>query len=317
VRPINISAIQPYIPARLKFALKPYYRKIFPNRLHVVLLPTFRCNYRCSYCTVVTKFDFTTIYPKAAERSVSDWLAALDRLPPAVIYIAGGEPFVYAGLADLVNGLPGKHQVIGIVSNLSQPASVYRKITRKLHLNASFHREFTEHKEFAQKVKELSDQFHIHVNVVATRENLSFLSEISAEMSSDNITLHVDPVVDPEFCYSREEMDFLGKFIRNDRVPDQQLNFQDFAPKRCSAGRNYVFVVPNGDVYTCGGGLAYMTSPLYEKLIEGRKLPKFAMGNLFDPEFRLNSGDIICALPCKEACDRDSVRLTYVRQTGT
>lgn len=280
------------------------------------MLPTFRCNYRCSYCTVVTKFDYTTVYPKTSEKSVAGWLAALDRLPPAVIYIAGGEPFVYAGLADLVNGLPAKHQVIGIVTNLSQPASGYRKIAGKLHLNASFHREFTEHQKFTQKIKELSDQFHIHVNVVATRENLPFLREVSTKMSSDNITLHVDPLVDPEFRYSREERDLLQKFIGKDRVPGQQLNFEDFSPKLCSAGRNYVYVVPNGDVFTCAGGTSYSTSPLYENLIAGRQLPKFTMGNLFDPGFHLNKGDIACALPCKEACDRDAVKMRSVRKVA-
>ena len=255
---VNISAIQPYIPGRLKFAIKPYYRTFFPNRLHVLLLPTFRCNYRCSYCTVVTKFDYTTVYSKTSEKSASEWLAALDRLPPALIYIAGGEPFVYAGLADLVNGLPAKHQVIGIVTNLSLPASVYRKITKKLHLNASFHREFTEQEEFTQRIKELSDQFHIHVNIVATQENLLVLREVSTKMRSDNVTLHVDPVVDPEFRYSREELNLLQKFIHKDRVPDQQLNFEDFEPKLCSAGRNYVYIVPNGDVYTCALSLIHI-----------------------------------------------------------
>src|SRR5580765_4114933 len=116
---VKISALQTILPARLKFALKPYYRKVFPNRLHIGLLPTSRCNYRCSYCMVVTKFDYTTLYPKESERTAAEWLAALDRLPPAAIYFHGGEPFLYAELADLINGLPEKHQVLGIVTNLS------------------------------------------------------------------------------------------------------------------------------------------------------------------------------------------------------
>jgi hypothetical protein len=94
------------------------------------------------------------------------------------------------------------------------------------------------------------------------------------------------------------------------------LNFEDFEPKLCSAGRNYASIVPNGDVYTCAGGLSYSTSPLYKNLIGGRQLPKFAMGNLFNAGFRLNQRDMTCALPCKEACDRDSVKITSVRQVG-
>jgi hypothetical protein len=39
--------------------------------------------------------------------------------------------------------------------------------------------------------------------------------------------------------------------------------------------------------------------------VEGHEQPQFAMGNLFDPDFRLNREDMICALPCKQGCDRD------------
>jgi hypothetical protein len=41
-------------------------------------------------------------------------------------------------------------------------------------------------------------------------------------------------------------------------------------------------------------------------------LRKFAMGNLFDPAFTLNKANITCTLPCKEACDRDSVAVRRI-----
>jgi hypothetical protein len=41
-----LSSLQCFIPARMKFLLRPsYYRKLFRNRLHVLFWPTFRCNY--------------------------------------------------------------------------------------------------------------------------------------------------------------------------------------------------------------------------------------------------------------------------------
>ena len=64
----SIINAQRFIPANVKFALKPYYRMLFPNRLHIVLNPTWRCNYACSYCPVVTKFAYTTVVSKAGER---------------------------------------------------------------------------------------------------------------------------------------------------------------------------------------------------------------------------------------------------------
>ena len=44
----------------------------------------------------------------------------------------------------------------------------------------------------------------------------------------------------------------------------------------------------------------------------GMDLRQFALGNLFDPAFALNKTDIKCSLPCKEACDRDSVAVRRI-----
>jgi MoaA/NifB/PqqE/SkfB family radical SAM enzyme len=311
---LNVSDMQRYMPAGMKFFLKRYYRTVFPNKLILIFNPTSRCNYRCSYCPVITKFDYTTVFPKNQEKSVSDWLRAFEQLPPAMVYIAGGEPFVYNGLPDLVNQLPGKHQIVGIVTNLSQDVRLYRKMKRKIHIRASFHREFIGQEEFVSKVKALSDQFYIHVNIVATPENLPLIEEVSGGMARDNVTLHVDPYVDLNFRYSPEQRALLDRVLRSDRNPDSQLDFTDFSEKSCSAGRNYINVASNGDVYTCNGGMHYLHSSMYAAFPNpaGMDLQKFRMGNLFDPGFALNKTNITCTLPCKEACDRDSVAVRRI-----
>ena len=101
---LDIATLQRYLPASVKNALKPYYRKLLPNQLCVLLWVTFRCNYRCSYCPVVTRFDYSEIYGKADERTPEDWIAALDRLPKANVYISGGEPFLFKGLPSSSTG---------------------------------------------------------------------------------------------------------------------------------------------------------------------------------------------------------------------
>jgi len=299
--------IQQHIPAGIKFRLKPYYRKLFPNRLHVVINPTWRCNYRCSYCPVVTRFAYTSVVPKAAERSATDWLRVLEKLPPAAVYIAGGEPFVYAELAAMINGLPKEHTLLGIVTNLSQPTSLYRKITRRAHLNASFHREHVSAVEFTSKARELSGQFHIHCNLVATPENLADLSQIAADLKAANVPLHVDPYINREFRYSPEQLSTLRRYLNGDRHLERQLNFDDFRPRSCSAGRNYVTFAPDGSAYTCYGGMDYNHSPLYADLARRGDVSGFRMGNVFDPDFRLRESDFVCQLPCNAACDRDAV----------
>jgi MoaA/NifB/PqqE/SkfB family radical SAM enzyme len=313
-----LATLHQILPARVKFALKPYYRKIFPNKLHAYINLTWRCNYRCSYCPVVTNFAFTSVVDRSGERSGEEWIAALEKLPPATIYFSGGEPFVFSDLPVIVNRLPEKHHVQGIVTNLSAPVSVYRKIKKRIHLNASFHREFADASTFTAKVKELCDQFHIHVNIVATPENLPLLEQIADGLAESKVALHVDPYVDVRgFQYSEEQLKIVQRFVFGDRSPESLTDYSDFSPKRCSAGRNYITFSPDGSAYTCYGGMNFIHSTLYSDIIPGRDLSLFRMGNLFDSNFHLNEEDVICSMPCNAACDRDMAIIHQIDNAKT
>lgn len=308
--PMGLVRIQRIIPPQVKYFLKPYYRKVFSNRLHILFWPTFRCNYRCSYCTVVTKYNLLNDFPPKSERRAEEWITALERLPPAMIYFAGGEPFLYTGLPQLVNNLPKKHKLLGIVSNVSQPVSTYRKIKRPFHLNASYHREFVSEPDFIARVRELQEFLDVHVNIVATQENLPVIASIDELMKTHRITLHVDPLVDLAFHYSASEEALLRKYTSADRRT--LVQFDDFSGKQCSAGRNYINLMPDGQVFTCAGGFTYTYSALYAEMVKDKPLGHFRLGNLFDTDFKLNSSDVVCELPCKDACDRDSVTIKSI-----
>lgn len=305
---MTLSDLQNHLPAWLKFRIKRYFRTFFPDRLIVLWNPTSRCNYRCSYCPVVTQFDYAKVFPRLRERSVDDWLGAFEKLPDSLLYIAGGEPFLYAGLVEFVNCLPARHQVMGIISNLSQDVRLYRKLARRVHLRASFHREYTNQGQFLEKIRALQDQFVIHVNIVATPENLPLIETIAREFKRRRVTLHVDPFIQPGFFYSSEQMEILSNVLGPDRRLD---DLWEFKPKWCSAGRNYINVMPDGSVYTCNGGMQYLQSDLYRDFPNpsAMDLNLFRMGNLFDAGFQLHTSDMVCSLPCKEACDRESVRV--------
>jgi molybdenum cofactor biosynthesis enzyme MoaA len=92
----------------------------------------------------------------------------LDKLPAANIYISGGEPFLYKGLPDLINQMPKRHQIIGMVTNASFNTDLYMAIEKKIHLNVSFHREYTDKDSFMDKIDSLRSRFQIAVNIVAT-----------------------------------------------------------------------------------------------------------------------------------------------------
>ncbi len=114
---IKLADIRAYLPNSVKHLLKPYFRTLLPNQLLALCWITFRCNYRCSYCNIVTNFDFGKVAGRNSERTVEEWLAALEALPPTMFFFAGGEPLLYAGFPELLNGLPAKHSIIGLVTN--------------------------------------------------------------------------------------------------------------------------------------------------------------------------------------------------------
>jgi len=258
----------------------------------------------------VTKFDYTTVFPRKSEKTAEDWLTVLEKLPPALIYISGGEPMLYGPLPDIINNLPAKHQILAMVSNASMPMKVYDRIRKPPHLNLSFHREFISEDEFIGKVKELQRRFHLAVNIVATAENLPVIEQVAAMMKDHNITLHVDPLVDTDCTYTAQQENLLAKYTYADRK--YTIDFDDYSVKHCSAGRNYIHLMPGGEVYTCAGGCSYLHSPLFKDVVLGADVSMYAMGNIFDPGFRLNSKDITCELPCKDACDRDSVIIKVI-----
>jgi len=318
---IDILTLQNLLPASVKNALKPFYRIVYPNQLCIVLWITFRCNYKCSYCPIVTKFDFGSIYGKDSERSSEDWIEALNKLPTANIYLSGGEPFLYKELPDFINNQT-KHKILGIVTNATVKTDVYKRINKKTHLNLSFHSEFTNQEKFIAKIKELkaTKKYHLNVNIVATRENIPIIVKFQDLLFDEDVSLHIDPLIDADmqFEYTDEEANILKPLWQKDRIATlDRLNFENYSPKICSAGKNYINLMPNGDVFRCASGFDYFYSPLRKStLLSGPKPPYdpkyFHMGNIFDNEFSLDTKPILCELPCPAACDRDMAKISFL-----
>lgn len=300
-----IETLQNIVPNKLKNILKPYFRLFFPNKNYALWWITFRCTYKCSYCPYCGLCDYSEFFPEASEKTGEEWIKALEKLPPTSFYFSGGEPFLYKDLPYIINNLPEKHSIIGIVTNASMPLSIYRKIKKKIHLNVSFHREFTSEKEFISKVTELQNFFHLTVNIVATPVNLDFLKTLDKICKSNKIALHVDPFIDfaaekPQF--SKEQLQILKKFVSPDRsIKKKKKLYNTTKRKKCSAGRNYYNIMPNGEISICSGGMDYKYSPLRSLSIN----EIFNLGNVFEDEIELNKRDFVCNYPCLNHCDMD------------
>lgn len=307
-----INCLQRYLPVRVKMLLKPYFRTFFPNKLIALLWITFRCSYKCSYCPYCGIQDYSYFFPKNVEKTGEEWIEALESLPPTSFYILGGEPFLYKDLYKIINNLPKKHSIIGIITNASMPIEVYNKINKKLHINISFHREFVSEEDFINKVLLLSKKFHVTVNIVANNENILFLKNHSKDFKNKNISVHVDPFIDFEknkcFEYTKEQLKMIGNFITKDRNLLLKTELENLT-KICSAGRNYYNIMPNGDVTICSNTMDIK----YSKFREKSNDKSFDLGNIFDGTFKLNNVDYKCKYKCLNHCDIDYCKIKIER----
>jgi MoaA/NifB/PqqE/SkfB family radical SAM enzyme len=307
---INFS--QKYLPTSIKICLKPYFRKVFPNKRIALLWITFRCTYKCSYCPYCGIQDYSKYFSKNLEKSGEEWLAALDRLPPTMFYISGGEPFLYEDLYKIINNLQKKHSILGIVTNASMPLDVYDKVSKNIHLNVSFHSDFIDEDKFINKILSLSKKFHITINIVATKKNILLLQKYSKCLKSNNIDFHVDPIIDfvnnKCFDYTPEDLKIINKFILKDRsLYKKQL--LEKSTKICSAGRNYYNIMPNGDVTICSNTMDIK----YSKYRCETKDKNFELGNVFNNNFSLNNSDYKCLYKCLNHCDIDYCRINIAK----
>lgn len=86
--------------------------------VRVQIMPTFRCNNNCSYCTR----HFTgpmTVKRNENQPTAQEWLERIDQFPIAVDYVtfSGGEPLLYFDIANLVNGLIDRGICVTIFTN--------------------------------------------------------------------------------------------------------------------------------------------------------------------------------------------------------
>lgn len=302
-----IEKLQKIMPAKIRSILRPYHRLFFPNKIYGYWNLTYRCTYKCSYCPFCSQTKYSEIYPKTVEKTPEEWIKILEKLPPMSFLLIGGEPLLYDGLGEVINNLPKKHSLIGLVSNISLPIDLYKKIKKKICLTTSFHREFAKEDEFIEKILALKEFMWISsVNIVATPENIPFLEELHKKLTPKGITIRVEHLIKSGFGYNAEELKILSKYLTADRNWERKQNFYEaFLNKTCSAGRNYINIMPNADVYSCVGGMEYINAQHRKPYIQNQDLSRYKLGNLADEDFDFNNVNKPCSLPCIYVCDWD------------
>jgi MoaA/NifB/PqqE/SkfB family radical SAM enzyme len=227
-----------------------------------------------------------------------DWVNAFNRIGPQIMDITGGEPFMNKNLVDIINGLSCK---IGLTTNLSQNILEFvQKVSpsKVVSITVSYHpSQVMTQEAFIGKALLLANRgFNVTVNFVAHPEQLFLIPAARALFESMGLRFHVDPFATDNqnrFEYSDREKQFLAPFVQADRefrIKDVQKNV------KCSGGRNYLQVDPDGFAYRC------MTMHLTHEA---------PLGNILDPLFKVNKSDAPCSIAdlCG-GCDRDKVTIS-------
>ena len=107
------------------------------------LFLTFKCNLRCSYCSL--KWATDGIWPKTEISTVRQWQDLINRIsfPIREISLLGGEPTLYPGFAELTNWLLSRGYFVKVYTNLTNP-NVLLEVNRsqRFIIHASYHRAF-------------------------------------------------------------------------------------------------------------------------------------------------------------------------------
>lgn len=141
--------------------------------LHVAWHPTFHCNYHCSYCNQKR--------PKGQDwlslvqcQKMFDNLLELNR-DDYLICIAGGEPFVFPYLAEVIEHIGSSYKNkldnIYIISNGSRNIELYRKLAKistkiALNLFISIHTDHAELDDINFMISELSDNICLNFSLM-------------------------------------------------------------------------------------------------------------------------------------------------------
>lgn len=243
------------------------------------------CNYRCSYCFFGPEVLGSKLRTFASPQR---WQSAFDATPDVwLLHLTGGEPSIYPNFVELCESLTARHY-ISINSNLTHSSldGFARRIDpcRVSFINAGLHleeRDFRSgHSSFLAHADLLrSRNFPILVSLVATPAAIQRFQEAVALLKP--IGLFPIPKLFrgtfggrlyPE-AYSQFEKDQFAAFAglarafyqpliaRMDEAPSiDTLNDDLFLEKvpsfkgsLCDAGDRFVHILPNGDVFRCGG----------------------------------------------------------------
>lgn len=149
----------------LSSVFRIYFRRKITRGIEVAIIPSYACNYHCSYCG---RNQFGK-KPSAKVKSIDEWKSYLTRLNATfrldrtrikTITFNGGEPTLLNYFAELSNWILDQGWFLIVLTNLSniEPLKKIRQST-KVMIHSCYHIGQVDPKEYLKNWKEL-DKIH-------------------------------------------------------------------------------------------------------------------------------------------------------------
>ncbi|MBI9079214.1 MAG: radical SAM protein [Pseudodesulfovibrio sp.] len=128
---------------------------------HLRIYPTLACNLRCDYCVNEQMGQRPAVFSQASPEA---WVQAINREGRHVV-LTGGEPFLYPGLSELINGVNADLKVRVYTNFCLSLRDVLDRIQRPVHFFISWHPQ-----QRADRDTFLDNAFHMLDNPLFTAD---------------------------------------------------------------------------------------------------------------------------------------------------
>ncbi len=232
----------------------------------IIFMPTWRCNLQCAYCDyrlqkcdgddyILNAFGKDLAIKK--ELTPEQWIKHLAKFDPFVLEMTGGEPTMYKGLPEVLNGLPFDSEWAMTSNTLLTDVINELPGHNCKDWTASYH--FHNDDIFLNNIKTLRAKgIPVRITIVLTPDNLDILREKVRDFVFQNIGVNIHPMLKQGFDWKdhREVWDAAIEFAALSPCVNIIKDISDaWVPERheiCPAGTDKYFVVmPDGSVVRC------------------------------------------------------------------
>lgn len=221
---------------------------------------TFACRFRCSYC--INKYNGLH---KFKQMPVKDWIKGLNRIqtkPDLPITITGGEPTMYKGFYDLINGIY-KRIPVDLLTNgdfdidefmWGIPPKRLKRKAKYASIRFSYHPGYTDPEDLLWDVRTMQKEGY-SVGIWAVDTGASDIQRFQRDSNSLGIDFRIKEYLDKDHGHYKYPKAVDGK------------------RKRCMCKPSELLIAPDGSLFRCHYDLYHGVNSYGHILDRDVKLP--------------------------------------------